>query len=105
MKPTLTTLQAFQPAVSEPASGDQVDFAIKPTESRNYTIETKGASDAVLVLFEDINGEPRYLAGDDDSGEERNASLKYKLFAGRDYIARVRLAHPGPSGKMSVMYS
>jgi hypothetical protein len=105
MQPAATALHAFQPAVVELASGQQADFAIKPTASRKYTIETKGASDAVLVLFEDVNGEPRYLAGDDDSGEERSASISHKLFAGRDYIARVRLAHPGPTGKMSVTYS
>jgi len=105
LQPTLTTLQPFQPAVAELTSGQQVDFAIKPTASRKYTVETKGAMDAVLVLFEDINGEPRYLSGDDDSGEERNARISYKLFAGRTYIARVRLAHPGPTGKTSVMYS
>jgi hypothetical protein len=101
----LTTLQPFQPAVADLASGQQVDFTIKPTSSRKYTIETKGASDALLVLFEDINGAPRYLAGDDDSGEERNASITYKLFEGRSYIARLRLSHPGPTGKTALMYS
>jgi hypothetical protein len=101
----MATLQPFQPGVAELASGQQADFAIKPTASRKYTVETKGASDAVLALFEDVNGEPRYLSGDDDSGEERSASISYKLLAGRDYIARVRLAHPGPTGKTAVMYS
>jgi len=105
MQPAMATLQPFQPAVAELASGQQVDFSIKPTASRKYTIETKGPSDAVLGLFEDVNGEPRYLSADDDSGEERNASISYKLMAGRDYIARVRLAHPGPTGQTSVTYS
>jgi len=80
-------------------------LAIKPTESRKYRIETKGASDTLLTLFEDIDGEPRFLAGDDDSGEERNASITYKLFKGRKYIVRLRLYYPGQSGKTSVMYS
>jgi hypothetical protein len=101
----LTTLQPFQPAVADLAAGQQVDFAINPTASRKYTIETKGASDAVLVLFEDINGTPRYLSGDDDSGEERTASIGYKLFEGRNYIARLRVVHPGLTGKTSLMYS
>jgi hypothetical protein len=105
MQASLPTLQPFQAAVTDLAAGQQVDFAIKPTSSRKYTIETKGASDAVLVLFEDINGVPRYLSGDDDSGEERNASITYKLFEGRSYIARLRLSHPGPTGKTSLMYS
>jgi hypothetical protein len=100
-----TTLQPFQPAVADLAPGQQMDIAIKPTATRKYKIETKGSTDAVLVLFEDVNGTPRYLAGDDDSGEERNASISYQLLQGRNYIARVRLVHPGPSGKTAVMYS
>src|SRR4051812_2677218 len=79
LKPALTMLQPFKPAVVNLAAGQQVDFAIKPTSSRKYTIETKGASDALLVLFEDIGGTPRFLSGDDDSGEERQASITYKL--------------------------
>jgi hypothetical protein len=101
----LTTLQPFQAVAADLAAGQQINFAIKPTESRKYRIETKGASDTLLVLFEDINGEPRFLAGDDDSGEDRNASIGYKLFKGRSYIVRLRLYYPGQSGKTSVMYS
>lgn len=100
-----TTLQPFQPAVADLAAGQQIDVAIKPTSSRKYTIETKGASDAVLVLFEDINGVPRYLGADDDSGQERTASISYKLFEGRSYIARLRVCHPGPTGTTALMYS
>src|SRR5260221_14782695 len=71
MAAALTTLQPFQAATVELAAGRQIDFAIKPTDSRKYKIETKGGSDTLLALFEDIDGEPRYLAGDDDSGEDR----------------------------------
>ena len=102
---SLTTLEPFQAVVLDLAAGQQADYAIKPTASRKYKIETKGASDTLLVLFEDINGVPRFLAGDDDSGEDRNASISYKLFQGRNYIARLRLYQPGQSGKTSLMYS
>jgi hypothetical protein len=105
LKTALPTLQPFQAVAVDLAAGQQVDFAIKPTGSRKYQIETKGGSDTLLVLFEDINGEPRFLAGDDDSGEDRNASIGYKLFKGRSYIVRLRLYYPGQSGKTSVMYS
>jgi hypothetical protein len=101
----LTTLQPFLSVAAEIAAGQQIDFAIKPTASRKYTIETKGASDTLLVLFEDINGESRYLSGDDDSGEDWNSSITYKLFAGRSYIVRLRLYYPGLSGTTSLMYS
>jgi hypothetical protein len=105
MAKKVPALHAFKPAVLNLAAGKQADYSIKPEESRKYTVETKGGTDATLVLFEDIDGSPRYLAGDDDSGEERNAAINYKLFAGRNYIARLRLNHPGPSGKVSLMYS
>jgi len=105
LKPVLPTLAPFQAVVADLAAGQQIDYAIKPTETRRYTIETKGASDTLLVLFEDISGEPRYLAGDDDSGEDRNARIQYRLFKDRSYIARLRLYYPGRSGKTSLMYS
>lgn len=105
MPQSLPVLHAFKPAVLNLTAGKQADYSIKPEESRKYTVETKGGSDATLVLFEDIDGSPRYLAGDDDSGDERNAAINCKLFAGRSYIARLRLNHPGPSGKVSLMYS
>ena len=98
-------LQPFQAVAAEVAAGKQVDYAINPTESRKYTIETKGATDTLLALFEVIDGTPRFLAGDDDSGEDRNASITYKLFAGRSYIARLRVYYPGQSGKTSLMVS
>ena len=100
MPKSLSPLRAFKTAVLSLAAGKQADFSIKPSESRKYTIETKGGSDATLVLFGVIDGTPRYLAGDDDSGEDRHASLQYKLFEGRSYIARLRLNHPGPTGKV-----
>jgi hypothetical protein len=102
---TLPTLQPFQSVAADLAAGQQIDYAIKPTASRNYTIETKGASDTLLALFEDINGTPRLLAGDDDSGQDRNARIVYKLFQGRNYIARLRLYYPGKTGKTMLMYS
>lgn len=105
LKAKLTTLQPFEAVAVELAAGQQVDFAIKPATSRKYMIETKGASDTLLVLFEEVDGEPRYLSGDDDSGEAWNASISYKLFQGRSYIVRLRLYYPGQSGKTSVMYS
>jgi Astacin (Peptidase family M12A) len=95
-------LEPFQAGTAELAAGEQVDFLIKPTDSRKYRIETRGASDAVLVLFEDIDGEPRYLAGDDDSAQDRHAVIEQRLFAGRTYIARLRVYHPGVSGTTSV---
>jgi hypothetical protein len=105
MPKKLSTLQPLKPASADLGSGQQMDFAIKPTESRPYTIESKGATDSVLTLFEDIGGVPKFLAGDDDSGTERKAAISQKLFAGRNYVARLRVVYPGQSGTTSLMLS
>jgi hypothetical protein len=97
-------LEPLHSVVVKLAAGEQADFDIKPSESRKYTFETKGATDALLVLFEEVDGAPRYLSGDDDSGEPRSASITYKLFAGRSYILRLRLVYPGPTGETAVIY-
>jgi hypothetical protein len=58
----------------------------------------------VIVLFEDVDGELRYVAGDDDSGEDRNALLRVKLFRGRTYVLRIRLYSSWESGETAVMH-
>lgn len=103
--PSPTTLEPFESVAADLTPGQQIDVTIKPKASRKYTIETKGASDTLLVLFEKVDGRPRYLAGDDDSGQDRNARITYKLFKGRTYIVRLRLYYPGQSGTTSLMYS
>jgi hypothetical protein len=105
MPTKVSTLQPLKQASADLDSGQQIDFAIKPTASRNYTIEAKGATDSVLTLFEDIGGVPRFLAGDDDSGTERKAAITQKLFQGRNYVARLRVVYPGQSGTTSLVLS
>lgn len=83
----------LKPFVSVPlklAEDRQQNFKIIPDATRNYSFATFGKSDSILGLFEIIDGTPRYTKADDDSGEERNATLNIKLFAGRQYILRVR---------------
>jgi hypothetical protein len=99
------SLEAFQSVAVDLAAGQQVDFVFQPKGSRKYTIGTKGASDTLLGLFEEVEGEPRYLAADDDSGEDRNASITYKLLKGRTYHVRLRLYYPGQSGTTCLMVS
>lgn len=105
MSGKLSTLQPLQLASANLDAGQQMDFAIKPTASREYTIESRGATDSVLTLFEKIDGVPRFLAGDDDSGTERKAAITQKLFEGRNYVARLRVVYPGQSGTTSLMLS
>jgi len=96
-------LKPFESVAVDLAAGQQVDFTIQPTESRRYRIATYGASDTLLALFEDVDGTARFVAADDDSGQDRNASIRHKLFAGRKYHVRLRLYYPGQTGKTSVM--
>ncbi|MGH3331306.1 MAG: M12 family metallopeptidase [Nocardioidaceae bacterium] len=103
LEPTMPTLKPF---VSVPLSlgpGQQADFAIEPTASREYQLGTFGTADTVMVLFEDVDGELRYVAGDDDSGVDRNASITAKLFQGRRYVVRLRLYWAGESGQTALM--
>jgi hypothetical protein len=97
----------LEPFVSVPlelvASG-QADFTLSPPGTREYQVGSFGASDVVLVLFEEVDGELRFVAGDDDAGEDRNALLTAKLFQGRRYVVRLRLYHAWESGRSAVMY-
>jgi hypothetical protein len=98
---------ALAPFQSVPLSlkpAEQADFTLSPPATRKYNLGTFGASDAVIVLFEDVDGELRYVAGDDDSGEDRNALLQAKLFQGRQYVLRVRLYYAWASGQTAIMY-
>jgi hypothetical protein len=85
------------------AAGEQRNFVIRPQATRYYEIRTFGASDTVMVLFEDLDGEPRYLTADDDSGEDRNAHIRVKLLKGREYVLRVRLFYAARAGETAVM--
>jgi hypothetical protein len=99
----LRSLDPFVSAALSLSPGEQADFSIVPEATREYSVGTFGAADAVLVLFEDVDGELRFRAGDDDSGEARNALLRVKLYKGRRYVARFRLYWAWLSGDTAVM--
>jgi Astacin (Peptidase family M12A) len=86
------------------ANGEQADFKIDPPHSRTYEIGTFGTADTVIVLFEEVDGKLKHVAGHDDSGTEGNARLSVKLFKGRQYVLRVRLIWAGGSGAAAAMY-
>ena len=75
----------------------------EPQESRNFTFQTFGDTDMVLVLFEDTDDGPVYLSGDDDGGEDFNAKIKIRLIKGRRYILRARLYFSWDNGKSAVI--
>ncbi|MEU8713267.1 beta-glucuronidase AbsR1 [Streptomyces sp. NPDC001414] len=83
--------------------GGQADFAVEPPETREYSVGTFGACDSVVVVFEEREGEPRYLAGHDDGGTAHNALVGVRLVKGRRYVVRVRLHSTWGSGETAVM--
>jgi len=56
-----------------------------------------------MVLFEDDDGDLRYVTADDDSGEDYNAKIRIRLFKGRHYILRIRLYYSDVPGDTVVM--
>ena len=96
-------LKSMSPVHLKIRAGQQLDLTIKATVTRNYNISTFGASDTVMVLFEDEGGNLRYRSGDDDSGEDYNANIRFKLVAGRRYVLRVRLYWSQRAGETAVM--
>ncbi|REK17459.1 MAG: hypothetical protein DWQ37_06625 [Planctomycetota bacterium] len=85
----------------EPAQ--QMNFTIESPVTDDYTIQTFGRSDTVMVLFEDVDGQLRYVGGSDDSGTSTNATLHVRLRQGRRYVLRLRLYLNYASGETAVM--
>ncbi len=56
-----------------------------------------------MGLFKELNGDPQYLTGDDDSGENRNAYFRIRLIKGRNYVLRARLQYATHAGETVVM--
>ncbi|MEU5095320.1 M12 family metallopeptidase [Streptomyces sp. NPDC020996] len=83
--------------------GEQADFVVEPPETRDYTVGTFGDSDTVVVVFEERDGEPRYLAGHDDGGTPHNATIRARFVKGRRYFVRVRLYSAWGPGQTAVM--
>ncbi len=96
-------LRPFESIKLNLASGDQQNFDIEPTDTRYYTMQVFGASDVVAALFEEINGEYQFKTADDDSGVNRNATIRIKLFKGRRYKLRVRLYYSGSTENNAIM--
>jgi hypothetical protein len=97
-------LKAFESVPLDLKAGEQADFVIEPSSSRRYQIGTFGTADTVMVLFEKVGEELRYVQGDDDSGTDRNARIQERLVKGRSYVVRLRLYWAGESGQTAIMY-
>lgn len=96
-------LKPFHSEVLSLSPAEQKNFVINPPATRDYTIQTFGQSDTVMVLFEDQNGDLKYVDGDDDSGTDLNATLNVRLYQGRRYVLRIRLYSNFSASETSVM--
>lgn len=98
--PPLRPYEAHQIRIG---AGEQLDFVIEPDFTRDYTIQTFGQMDTVMVLFEEINGEPEFVDGDDDGGWSYNAKIEHRLFKDRRYFLRLRLYYADVEGEGALM--
>lgn len=96
-------LKPFDSVSTKLTAGEQMNFRIHPSATRQYNFATFGQSDTVMVLFEEVDGDLKYVTADDDSGEDFNAEFSQKLFAGRRYVLRVRLYWQNREGDFAVM--
>jgi hypothetical protein len=99
----IKTLEPFLSQIIDIKSGQQLDFEINPPRTRNYTIQTFGEMDTVIVLFEDLKGRPLFIAGKDDSGYNTNSKITARLIKGKKYYLRVRLYFISESSQGAVM--
>ncbi len=84
-------------------AGEQKNFVFIPDAIREYSIQTFGQMDTVMIIFQEIDGELVYIDGDDDSGFDRNAFVKLKLIKGNKYIIRLRLFFKESAGSTAIM--
>jgi hypothetical protein len=84
-------ISAMQMVNLPAAAGQQRDFRFEPQATRKYTIQTVGESDCKVIMFEEVNGQPRYMTGEDDSATPKNAAVNIRLYKGSTYIIRVRV--------------
>jgi hypothetical protein len=99
----LPELRPFESQRFNIAAGEQVDFVINPLISREYTLQTFGQMDTVMVLFEMRDGTPEYIDGDDDSGLDYNAKIIARLQRNRQYLVRTRLYYAVAQGSSAIM--
>ncbi len=101
--PRLPELEPFESRRVSLEAGEQVQFRVDPEANRRFHFRTFGSADTVMVLFEQVDGEWRFRAGDDDSGMDYNAKFDVRLYSGRNYRLHVRLYWAGDTGDFGVI--
>ena len=86
-------------------SGGQDDFIFTAPSTKKYTFQTVGELDTVMVISEKAKTENHYLAGDDDSGLDKNAKIRLALVKGREYLINIRVMYAPDLQSGSVIVS
>ncbi len=84
-------------------AGETRVFNFTPTRTRTYSIATFGSADTLMVLFEVRTAGNVQIAGDDDSGTDRNARIDLRLISGRRYQIGIRLYYAQMAAETAVM--
>jgi len=101
--PAVSTLKVGLSQLLKLKAGETRNFDFVPTRTRTYNIGTFGTSDTVLVLFEVTPAGNVQIAGNDDSGTDRNAHVSMRLQKGRHYQVGVRLYYADAALETSLM--
>ena len=98
-----TTLHPFRLERIQLNAGEQANYIVEPAETREFTIQTFGRADTLMVLFENQDGDHVFVAGDDDSGTSYNAKIQTRLIPNRRYILRLRLFYNWASAETALL--
>lgn len=84
-------------------NGQQAQYRLKPGKTADFELRTFGAADTVLAIYELGKPAKKLIAQDNDSGQERNASIRHRLVKDRQYEVVVRLNYKEDSGSTALM--
>jgi hypothetical protein len=103
MEEQMRTIERGVSQLLEVQPGGQANFVFEPEATDYHSVQTFGACDTQIVMFEEVKNEWRFLASDDDSGQDKNALLRVRLRKEGKYAVRVRLKHATGGTKPAVM--
>jgi hypothetical protein len=101
--PEMRTLERGTSQPLDVPVGEQANFLFEAGATAKYKVQTFGDCDTQIVIFEEVGGEWRFLAADDDSGDDRNAFVGIRLRSGNRYAIRARLKHAAGGTKPTIM--
>jgi hypothetical protein len=83
-------------------NGGHVNYHLIFDDSRKYSLQLLGESDAVIVLFENTDNGWRQVAASNDTGTSANARVTHFLDVNKEYSLRVKLNWQGELGRVKV---